>query len=350
MTTTSSIARFVTIGALSAALLTPLEAQATVEGVIFTNFRYGLVKDQALTPDANPNNFEVERAYLTVRSRSTGGIATRVTADVDSRRAAANQQTIRLKYAYVDWTPEGSPITWRLGMQNTPVVGYIEDVWGYRMQGTIPLDRYRYTSSSDIGFAAEGSWKSNAVTYYTGLYNGEGYSNAPGDNRKDFATRVSVRLLKTDNESRLGGLRVTGYASIGRSNGGGTRNRFLGLVTYQTRALTLGAEASSNLDSTAVSAKQHGRILSAFVTHRRPDSKIGLMARVDRWDPNTALAPATFDALASVQTRVIAGVSYRLNDMSRVLLDADIVNTERSAPNSFQMANRALFLHAEFRF
>ena len=86
-----------------------------------------------------------------------------------------------------------------------------------REQGTVPLDRYRYSSSSDIGFAAEGSWKSNAITAYSGIYNGEGYSNAPGDNRKDFATRVSVRVLKTDNDSRLGGLRVTGFASVGRA-------------------------------------------------------------------------------------------------------------------------------------
>jgi hypothetical protein len=235
-------------------------------------------------------------------------------------------------------------------MQNTPVVGYIEDVWGYRMQGTIPLDRYRYTSSSDIGFAAEGAWNSNAITAHSGVYNGEGYSGQPGDQRKDFATRVSVRLKKTDNESRLGGLRLTGYASIGRSNGGGVRNRFLGLLTYQTRTLTLGAEASSNLDSTAVSAKTHGRILSAFAAHRRAESKFGLMGRVDLWDPNTATSPAVFDPAASTQTRVIAGVMYQLAPNARILLDLDMVSTERTAPNAFQAANRSIFLHTEFRF
>lgn len=349
MTTTSTLRRIVTLGSLGVALTIPAAAQTTVEGVIYATYRYGLVKDEALTPEAHPNNFELDRSYLTVRSRSTG-IATRVTVDVDSRRAATNQQTIRLKYAYVDWTPEGSSITWRLGMQNTPVVGYIEDVWGYRMQGTIPLDRYRYTSSSDLGFAAEGAWKSNGITAYSGIYNGEGYSSAPGDQHKDFATRVSVRLLKTDNESRLGGLRLTGYASLGRSNGGGVRNRFLALLTYQTQALTVGAEATTTTDSTAVDPETKGSILSAFVAHRRPESPWGLMARVDRWDPNTDLTPGTFDPAASTHTRVIGGVSYRLTPTARVLLDVDLVNTAGSAPNAFQAANRSLFFHTEFRF
>jgi hypothetical protein len=349
MTTTSAVRRIVTAAALAVTFASPVVAQTTVEGIIYASYRYGLVKDEALTPDARQNNFELDRAYLTMRSRS-GTIATRVTVDVDGRRAATNQQTIRLKYAYADWTPEGSSITWRLGMQNTPAVGYLEDVWGYRMQGAVTLDRYRYTSSSDIGFAAEGAWKSNAITAYSGIYNGEGYSSAPGDNRKDFATRVSVRLLKTDNETRLGGLRLTGYASIGRSNGGGVRNRFLGLLSYQTKTLTLGAEASSNLDSTAVSAKQHGRILSGFATHKRAESKLGLMGRVDFFDPNTALSPAAFDPLASSQTRVVAGVMYQLAPNARILLDLDMVSTERTAPNAFQAANRAFFLHTEFRF
>ncbi len=349
MTTTSSFARIVTFASIGAVLAAPLGAQTTVDGLIYTSFRYGLVKDEALTPDARPNNFEVDRAYLTVRNRS-GAIATRVTVDVDSRRASTNQQTFRLKYAYADWTPEGSSITWRLGMQNTPVVGYIEDVWGYRMQGTVPLDRYRYQSSSDIGFAAEGAWKSQAVTAHAGIFNGEGYSAQPGDHRKDVAARVSVRLLATDNTSRTGGLRLTGFVSLGAMNTGGARDRFLALLTYQTKTLTLGAEYAHTVDSTAADATTEGRILSAFATTQREGSPLGFILRVDQWDPNTAVSSGAFDPLSSRQTRVITGVSYRLSANARLLLDADLVSTQGTAPNAFQAANRAIFLHTEFKF
>lgn len=326
-------------------------AQTTVDGLVYTSYRFGLTKDTSLTPDARPNNFELDRAYLNVRSKSAGGITTRVTLDVDGRRAAANQQSIRLKYAFVDWKPEGSAITWRLGMQNTPIVGYIEDVWGYRMQGTVAVDRYRYQSSSDIGVAAEGSWKSQAITAHAGVFNGEGYNGAPGDHRKDAAARVSVRVLSTDNESRTGGLRVTGFASIGRANGGAVRNRYLGLLTYQTKALTLGAEYWFTTDSTVADAETDGRIVSLFATHQREGSPFGLMARLDQWDPNTAASPAAFDAAASRQTRMIAGVSYQLAKNVRLLLDADVVSPQGTAvPNSFEAANRSVYVHTEIKF
>ncbi len=326
-------------------------AQVTIDGVIYTHFRYGLERDSALTPVSHPNNFELERAYLNVRSKSDGGISTRVTVDVDGRRAAANQQTIRLKYAFVDWTPDGSAITYRLGMQNTPIVGYLEDIWGYRMQGTVAVDRTRYLSSSDIGVAAEGAWRSNAITAHAGVFNGENYNGAPGDHRKDAAARVSVRLLETDNPGRTGGLRLTGFASIGRMTTGGVRERFSGVLTYQSRTMTLGTEYWLTRDSTLADATTDGRLMSVFATHQRAGSKLGLMARVDSWDPDTERSPTLYTATASRQVRVIGGVSYQLARNVRLLLDADIVSVEGDfVPNSLLAANRSVFVHSEIKF
>lgn len=339
------------IGAACIALPRRVDAQVSIDGVIYANYRHGLERDSSFTPPARPGNFELERAYLNVRSKSEGGISTRVTVDVDGRRATGGQQTIRLKYAFVDWTPEGSPVTWRFGMQNTPIVGYLEDIWGYRMQGTVPIDRARYISSSDIGIGAEGSWMENGLTAHAGVFNGEGYSNAPGDNRKDAALRVSMRLLPTNDTGPTGGLRVTGFASVGRATGGAVRDRFLALLTYKTKTLTLGAEYWLTTDSTAADAETPGRITSLFATHRLEGSRVGLLARVDRWDPNADVAPAAFDAAASRQTRMVAGVSYQLAPNARVMLDADIVSAQGSAiPNAFQAANRSVFVHTEIKF
>lgn len=337
--------------ALNVAVPSRADAQATVDGLIFAHYRQGLERDSALTPVSFPNNFELERAYLNVRSKSAGGITTRVTVDVDGRRAAGNQQTVRLKYAFVDWTPEGSAITWRLGMQNTPIVGYIEDTWGYRMQGTVAIDRYRYQSSSDIGFGAEGTWKKHAVTAHAGVFNGEGYSGAPGDHRKDLAARVSVRLLATDNESRTGGLRLTGFASVGRMTTGGARNRYMGLLTYQTKSMTFGAEYWATLDSTIADAETKGRVASVFATHQPVGSPFGFIARVDHWDPDTDLSPTLFAPTASRQTRLIGGVSYQLAPNVRLLLDADVASAEGDfVPNSFLAANRSVYIHSEIKF
>jgi hypothetical protein len=326
-------------------------AQTTIDGVIYLNASRGLTKDTTFSPAAARNNFDVDRVYLNWRNRSEGGISSRVTLDVDGRKAQANQLSFLLKYAYVAWQPEGSALTWKLGLQNTPIVGFTEDIWGYRMQGKVAMDRAGYLSSSDFGLAVEGGWRQQAVNFDAGLFNGETYSRAPGDNRKDVAGRVSVRLLATDDQSKVGGLRLTGFAQLGQATGGADRRRVLGMLSYRTTALALGAEYAVTRDSTAASAETDGRVMSLWGAYQRPESKFGLMARMDRWDPDTDLNPASADLTASEQTRLIGGVSYRLAKNVRLLFDADIASLQHGpGPNSFEAANRTLFVHAEIKF
>ncbi len=326
-------------------------AQTTIDGVIYLNGSLGLTKDTTFSPAAARNNFDVDRVYLNWRNKSEGGITSRVTLDVDGRKAQSNQLTFLLKYAFVAWKPEGSELTWKLGLQNTPVIGFTEDIWGYRMQGKVAMDRAGYLSSADFGLAVEGGWREQAVNFDVGLFNGETYSRAPGDNRKDLAGRVSVRLLETNDMSKVGGLRLTGFAHVGQATGGADRRRLLGMLSYKTTALALGAEFAVTRDSTAASAETDGRVMSLFGAYDVPDSKFGFMARVDRWDPDTDLNPATASLTASEQTRVIGGVSYRLARNVRLLFDADIASIQNGpGPNAFEAANRTLFVHAEIKF
>lgn len=75
------------------------------------------------------------------------------------------------------------------------------------------------------------------------------------------------------------------------------------------------------------------------------------LVRMDRWDPATRLAPRTVSLGASEPTRIIAGVSYQLERNLRLLPDADIVREEHGrAPNSFEAANRNVFMHVEVKF
>src|SRR5256886_16552413 len=80
------------------------------------------------------------------------------------------------------------------------------------------------------------------------LVNGENYNRGTGDQRKDVMGRVSVRVMDTDDSSRVGGLRVTAYAQYGKPTGGGDRNRFLGMVSYRTKQITLAGEAAATPD------------------------------------------------------------------------------------------------------
>ncbi|HXI20501.1 MAG TPA: porin, partial [Gemmatimonadales bacterium] len=229
-----------------AAVAAPVAAQSpsiSVSGVGYAQYQYQFHKDSTL--NASQNNFDVTRAYINVIGKFAQGIVTRVTVDLDGRHANADQLSYRLKYAYVAWTPENSPLTYKLGQIHTPLLDWEEALWDYRMQGPMAMERGGYVSSSDLGAGVDGSWNENKFDMQVGLYNGENYSHAPGDNRKDIEGRFSFKLMNTDVSGRAGGLRITGYGQYGKPTTGGKRQRFLGIVSYKSKMVTLAGEFGS---------------------------------------------------------------------------------------------------------
>lgn len=341
-----------------AAATSPAFAQSptvTVSGVGYAQYLYQLKGDSTLSGNAHQNNFDVTRAYVNVVGKFPAGLTTRVTVDLDGRKAASNQLSIRLKYAYLAWTPEKSPLTFKLGEIHTPLLDWEESLWDYRMQGTMPLERGGYVSSSDFGAGIDGNWGYDKVNLQVGLYNGENYNNAPGDQRKDVMARVSVKLLNTDMAGKVGGLRLTGYAQYGKPTTGGRRERYLGMISYKSKMLTLAGEFASTRDSvtggtfsgTAVTpvAAKTGRVYSVFGVLNVPNSKFGVIGRVDITDPQTG--SATNDKL----TRIIGGVSYQVNPNLRLLADVDNVSRQGgNYNNGFNSTRSTGYLQAQFTY
>ena len=327
---------------VAAAILTiaaPLQAQTAVTGIVYSQFVYQLADTANHT-----NGFDVTRAYVNVVSKFTGGIATRVTADI-YRQIGDNSLRYRLKYAYVAYTPGTSPLTFKLGATQTPWLDWEEALWDYRMQGTVALDRNGYLSSSDIGFGIDGKWSGDRVNGAVIFMNGENYNGGTGDQRKDIAARISVRLRPTNDSSRVGGLRLTGYGHYGKPTGGGVRDRAIGMLSYRARELTLAAEYAITRDSSTATpvALLKGSVLSVYGVYHVAKSNVALIGRVDAVDPNTGAAG---DRL----TRVIGGVSYQLSPNVRLLGDWDHLSYQ-STPTPAQEAVRsqALF-QAQFGF
>ncbi|HEV8382087.1 MAG TPA: hypothetical protein VGQ29_10900 [Gemmatimonadales bacterium] len=299
--------------------------QVTVGGVVYTQYQY---TDAAV----HTNTFDVTRAYVNVLGRFSGGITTRVTADIIP--SATTNQVVRLKYAFAAWTPTGSSLTYKLGMMQTPFVDYEETLWDYRMQGTIAVDRNGALTSSDIGFGVDGKWNNDQVNGQIAVVNGEGYSGGTGDFHKDLEARVSVRVMTTNDASRVGGLRLTGYAGIGKYGpafAGNDRNRFLGQASYRSQQFTLAGEYVSRKDST-----QTGSIISAFGVYHLTNNKVAVIARVDVVDPNTSVAN-------NKNTRIIGGVSYQLSPNVRLLADLDRLSFESGATATNQVLFQAQF-------
>jgi hypothetical protein len=352
----ASIAATIGLALMSTAAGAQVQAPTvTVAGVGYASYAYQLRTDSSIAPAGHANNFDVTRAYIRALGKFAGGVQTQITIDVDGRKAASNQQTFRLKYAFVSWTPENSALTYKLGAIHTPWLDWEENLNDYRMQGTMPMERAGYLSSSDFGAGIDGMWNYDQVGLQVGLYNGENYNNAPGDQHKDLEGRLSYRLARSNLAGRAGGLRLNAYGQVGAGNGGGTRTRFIGMVSYKSRTVTLAAQVGMSQDSTsAATPKQKGRVLSAYGVYRLSDSsKVSLIGRVDQFDPNTDSTAATAATRLAVnaQTRVIAGISYVISPNLRVLADVDLNSLKGGSPNNaFDKSRQTLFFHTEFKF
>ncbi len=309
------LAAVAALGAAPLAAQTPAPApQVTVGGVVYAQYLY----QDFPTAGVRQNNFSIQRAYINVIGRFAGGIYTRVTADVYTPPAVTtdNSRTFRLKYAYFGYTPTGSSLTFKLGAIHTPWLDWEEALWDYRVQGQMALERGGYVTSSDFGAGIDYKQGADKVNGQFVIVNGEGYSGGSGDFRKDAEVRLSARVMDTDDSSRVGGLRLTGYGQFGKATGGADRNRYLGMVSYRTKQITLAGEFASTKDVAIT-----GRVISAFGVYKLTNSKIAALARVDITDPNTSVAN-------DKQTRLIGGVSYQVSPNLRLLADLDRVSFE----------------------
>ena len=328
---------FAAMGLVAAGVAAPLAAQnpspspVTVGGVVYA--QWGAQLD-SLSP---ANNFDISRSYINVVGRFSGGIMTRITGDIyrDGDATAGGALLYRLKYAYAGWTPEGSSIGFRFGLTQTPFVDFEEQLWDYRMQGPIAVDRNGFMSSSDFGLAVDGNFNHDQFNFQAMAANGENYNKTPGDSHKDFDARASFRLLTTDDGSRVGGLRLTAYAQLGTPTSGGTRNRFVGQVSYRSKMLTLAGEYGAITDTVRapVTAKTNRSEISAFGVLHLGTSPAAIIARVDMVDPNTA-GGSTNDK----RTTIIGGLSWQLSPNVRLLADVDHTSLQASGSKAVTTA------------
>jgi hypothetical protein len=313
------------------------------------------------------NQFDVTRAYVNVLGSFSKGISTRITGDVFRSSTNADKTLgYRLKYAYVQWLPSATaPVDFRLGMTQTPFIDWEESLYGFRMQGTMPMERAGFETSSDIGAAMDFFSKDKGLNGSVAVVNGEGYANPPGGRFMDVEGRASVRLLQTDDNSNVGGLRLTGYGHYGRvdQKGGPARNRAVGMVSYKSKLLTLAGEvgvAKNGVTSTtAPGPAVHALLVAAYGVLDVPNSPVQLLARVDHLDPNTRSFPGTTTCTSSsrsdcdASTRFIGGVAYRVSPNFRVLGDVDAVKyqADTSVLTTTQYAQRTRLLgQIEFTF
>jgi hypothetical protein len=334
-----------------------------VGATIYTDFTYQ--SSPAVTDSdgnsVNPGSFNVSRSYINITGNLSHIVAFRITPDVTRESglvSLAPGSTIsndslvfRIKYAFAqfnldDWMTKGS---WaRVGIQQTPLLDYEENIYRYRFQGTTFTEREGFYNSSDAGASFHYNFPSNYGDVHGGFYNGEGYARPEVNDQKAFEVRASVRPFPRG-APLLRGLRVTGFYFGDHYVKNAEKMRAVGQVTYESTYLNAGFDAIDAKDQTSVTRVDvEAKGWSFWATPKLPmqnGSSWELLLRYDHLVPDTRTD-------FQVRTRTIAGVAYWFPHQgavsSALLLDYDGQTFSNFAPA--QPKNAKVALHALINF
>lgn len=331
----------------------PFTPSIKVGATLFADYT---VNQQPAIHDADGNvarysAFQIGRSYLNVTGNLSRRIAFRITPDIARETGAGSSlngsYTFRLKYAYAqlnldDHLTQGSYV--RLGMQPTPWVGFIDEVFRYRFQGAAFTDREGFLSSSDLGATFRYVFPGNRGDVHGGVYNGETYSRAEVNDQKAFQARATLRPLPDD--ALLRGLRLTGFYDKDAYLKDADRTRGIVAITFEHVRGNAGFEylAARDQNASASRTPADARGWSAWATPKLTRGWEALL-RVDALTPDRTIP-------AQKKRRTIAGIAYWFplpgTLATALLLDVERVRYDRFTPS--RAAERRIALHALVNF
>ena len=301
--------------------------------------------------------FQITRSYINVTGNISKHIAFRVTPDITRETGVGSSlsgsYTFRLKYAYAQWNLDNSmtPGSFaRFGMQPTPWVGFMDEVYRYRFQGPIFEERERFLSSSegflsssDTGATFRYNFPGEYGDVHAGIFNGESYARPEVNDQKGFQVRGTLRPAPS--HAALRGLRVTGFYDKDAYVKNADRTRAIVAVTFEHPHVNAGFNYLAAKDETsATRTATEGRGWSAFVTPIIGKGWEGLL-RFDQLKPTKNLS-------SQKKKRTIAGVAYwfpRQGGVSTALLfDVDNVTYDQFSP--VRATERRIAMHALVHF
>jgi hypothetical protein len=313
------------------------------------------IQQQPKIKDADGNDvtlsaFQIGRSYINVTGNITRNISFRLTPDIARETGVGSSlngsYTFRLKFAYAQWSlddhlTKGSFA--RFGMQPTPWVEFIDNVYRYRFQGPTFEDREGFLPSADVGASFRYTLAHDYGDVQAAVFNGETYSRPEVNDQKSVQLRGTVR--PAPGHSVLHGLRLTGFWDHDAYVKNADRRRSIVGVTFEHPHLHAGFNYFAAKDRTsATRAATDARAWSAFVTPRTARGWEGLL-RFDQLEPTKAVA-------AQKKKRLIAGVAYWFAHegpvTSALMFDVDHTTFDGFSPA--QPAQRRIALHAMVSF
>ncbi len=339
---------FLLLGSPAAAQVTPAAGvtpaddtpSVKVGGTIYASYVY---TQEPTTTDADgnvihPSSFDITRAYINVTGNISHLISYRITPDITRESTSATlgagekvsssldgSLTFRLKYTFGQfnlddaWASKGS---WaRLGLQQTPYIAWMEDIYRYRFQGQLFEESEKYMTSSDFGLSTQYRFPGNFGEVHGGYYNGDGYSKGDANDQKAIQIRATLRPVP--NGGAIRGLRFTAFYDADNYAKNDDKTRLILNSTFENKHINAGADWVQTKDrATAASAEMKGEGWSLWATPRFGKGWEALL----RWD---SLKPDKDNTPDARKQRKIAGVAYwfpsQKIDSAALLLDYENV-------------------------
>tara|TARA_Y100000746_G_scaffold225909_1_gene230276 strand:+ start:553 stop:1506 length:954 start_codon:yes stop_codon:yes gene_type:complete len=170
-------------------LLTVIYTQGTFSGVTYFDYTYDLSEDAI-----NDDGFGLKRVYFTYQETLSENISYKFQTDIDYKSSPIN---VYLKNAKLDWKSPIGKLTF--GMQGMNIFNVTEKTWGFRFLQKSAMDKYKFSSSADIGVAYSG--KMNNLNYSIMYTNGSGYKETENDEHKKTSIQLvygEKKLVKND--------------------------------------------------------------------------------------------------------------------------------------------------------
>ena len=294
---------------------TPPDDSQSVKFGVTIFYDYTFTKSpKAKDSDGNEisaNSFNVSRTYVNFTGNLSHLVSFRITPDIARETGTGSSLNgsydVRLKYGFAqfnldDWMTKGSWI--RVGLQQTPIIDYLEGNYRYRFQGGVLVDREGVLSSSDSGVSYHANFAKNYGDLHVGIFNGEGYTKPEANNRKAFQIRGTLRPFAGGSPVARG-LRLTGFYDADSYVKDGDKTRALFNAVFEHTHLNAGVDyvsAKDQASATGALVKSSG--YSVWVTpffKTKGDGFEGLL-RFDGYKPDRNV-----DAL---RKRAIVGLAY----------------------------------------
>lgn len=333
---------------------------------------YGIRGDSAARAalgGQSPNQFGIDRVYLTFRLPAGDNGAIRVTTDVfQNTNNATNGYyqgwALRIKYAYFQYTAlkdalgTGSSLTGRVGALHNVVIEQTDAFWPRWIQQN-GVERTGFFSSADVGAAALLTLGNKMGDVYATVTNGPGYTSFDRDRFKDVAIRVALTPLANSSQNAFvksivvtpwyykgevgsafaaGGANQVGPGGNGAITEGLTRDRYGIFAGVRERRLSLGLELAHRVDQSETGSNtvatprvvndSTGRLMAGYVLARPLEwvnaarrSPLTLIARFDRFTPHTDPTHANYAGETPYYDYTVFGASYDVNQRITLALD-----------------------------